>query len=121
MKLHELKILNKYLVDISIGKKTFELRKNDRDYQEGDLIRFINIKEDNDTSKKCLIEPYTDEKTLYRITYVLKDVEKYGLDKNYCILGIKKLDTRFSMRIKHMENKRRLKLKELRESRENDK
>ena len=57
MKLHELKILHKYLVDISIGKKTFELRKNDRDYQEGDLIRFINIKEDNDTSKKCLIEP----------------------------------------------------------------
>ena len=92
MKLHELKILHKYLVDISIGKKTFELRKNDRDYQEGDLIRFINIKEDNDTSKKCLIEPYIDEKTLYRITYVLKDVEKYGLDKDYCILAIKKLD-----------------------------
>ena len=92
MKLHELKILHKYLVDISIGKKTFELRKNDRDYQEGDLIRFINIKEDNDTSKKCLIEPYINEKTLYRITYVLKDVEKYGLDKDYCILAIKKLD-----------------------------
>ena len=33
-----------------------------------------------------------DEKTLYRITYVLKDVEKYGLDKDYCILAIKKLD-----------------------------
>ena len=91
MKLHELKILHKYLVDISIGKKTFELRKNDRDYQEGDLIRFINIKEENDTSKKCLIDPYIDEKTLYRITYVLKDVEKYGLDKDYCILAIKKL------------------------------
>ena len=101
MKLHELKILHKYLLDITIGKKTFELRKNDRDYQEGDLIRFINIKEDNDTAKKCLIEkcliepliePYIDEKTLYRITYVLKDVEKYGLDKDYCILAIKKLD-----------------------------
>ena len=49
MKLHELKILHPYLVDITIGNKTFELRKNDRDYQVGDLIRFIDIGED-DTS-----------------------------------------------------------------------
>ena len=56
MKLHELKILHKYLVDISIGKKTFELRKNDRDYQEGDLIRFIDITKDYTEND---IEPYT--------------------------------------------------------------
>ena len=96
MKLHELKILHKYLVDVSIGSKTFELRKNDRDYQVGDLIHFIDIKEDDTTSKnsmnECQIEPYIDDSTLYRITYVLKDVEKYGLDKDYCILGIKKLN-----------------------------
>ena len=90
MKLHELKILHKYLIDISIGIKTFELRKNDRNYQVGDLIHFIDVKED-DTSKFD-IEPYVDDNTLYRITYVLKDVEKYGLDKDYCILAIKKLD-----------------------------
>ena len=96
MKLHELKILHKYLVDVSIGSKTFELRKNDRDYQVGDLIHFIDIKEDDATYKnsmdECQIEPYIDENTLYRITYVLKDVEKYGLHKDYCILGIKKLN-----------------------------
>ena len=96
MKLHELKILHSYLIDITIGTKTFELRKNDRDYQVGDLIHFIDIKEDNTTSKnsmdECQIEPYIDESILYRITYVLKDVEKYGLDKDYCILAIKKLD-----------------------------
>ncbi len=89
MKLHELKILHPYLIDVSLGTKTFELRKNDRDYQVGDLIRFIDISvgyTNND------IEPYIDENTLYRITYVLKDVEKYGLDKDYCILAIKKLE-----------------------------
>lgn len=90
MKLHELKIKHEYLIDVSLGRKTFELRKNDRDYQVGDLIRFIDIRED-DTSK-FRIEPYVDENQLYRITYVLKDVEKYGLDKDYCILAIKKLD-----------------------------
>lgn len=92
MKLHELKILHPYLIDITIGTKTFELRKNDRDYQEGDLIRFIDIGEDDTTTTKCWYEPNIDENTLYRITYVLKNVEKYGLDKDYCILAIKKLE-----------------------------
>ena len=89
MKLHELKILHEYLIDITLGKKTFELRKNDRDYQEGDLIRFIDIKEGYTNND---VEPYIDENQLYRITYVLKNVEKYGLDKDYCILAIKKLE-----------------------------
>ena len=96
MKLHELKILHEYLVDITIGTKTFELRKNDRDYQVGDLIRFID-KDYADRDYKLFhkyddTEPYIDENTLYRITYVLKNVEKYGLDKDYCILAIKKLE-----------------------------
>ena len=96
MKLHELKILHEYLIDVSIGKKTFELRKNDRDYQVGDLIRFIDVREDDSTTNKNIyknqIEPNIDENTLYRITYVLKGVEQYGIDKDYCILAIKKLD-----------------------------
>ena len=93
MKLHELKILHEYLVDITIGTKTFELRKNDRDYQEGDLIRFIDL-----TGKKLNniykigVEPYINENTLYRITYVLKYIDTRGLDDKYCILAIKRLD-----------------------------
>ena len=43
MKLHELKIKHEYLIDVALGNKTFELRYNDRDYQVGDLIRFIDI------------------------------------------------------------------------------
>lgn len=43
MKLHELKIKHEYLIEVDRGNKTFELRKNDRDYQVGDLIRFIDI------------------------------------------------------------------------------
>lgn len=92
MTLHELKILHEYLVDVDLGKKTFELRKNDRDYQVGDLIRFIDIREDDSTANKNQIEPYIDENALYRITYVLKGAEQYGIDRDYCILAIKKLD-----------------------------
>lgn len=90
MKLHELKINHNYLVDVTVGIKTFELRKNDRDYQVGDLIHFIDIGRND--SEGDGFEPYIDKDELYKITYILKDVPEYGLDKDYCILGIKKLE-----------------------------
>lgn len=91
MKLHELKIKHKYLVEVNYGNKTFELRKNDRDYQVGDLIHFIDIKGEDKEFNTWGVEQAIDEDALYKITYVLKDVPEYGLDKDYCILGIKKL------------------------------
>lgn len=96
MKLHELKIKHEYLVEITLGNKMFELRKNDRNYQVGDLIHFIDVGRIEPTSEDlCGIECCCiDENTLYRITYILKDVPEYGLDKDYCILGIKKVEIR---------------------------
>jgi len=38
MTVHDLKIYPEYWEDIATGKKTFEVRKNDRDYQVGDLL-----------------------------------------------------------------------------------
>lgn len=92
MKLHELTIEHEYLIEVDMGRKTFELRKNDRDYQVGNLIRFIDIgATTRRDSYKGDCDVYIDEDTLYRITYVLKGVPEYGLDDDYCILGIKKL------------------------------
>lgn len=79
--LHELKIQENYYNEVLKGDKTFELRKNDRDYQVGDYVVFNIIKDG-------AVYP-TNE--IYKITYVLKDVEKYGLDKEYCIFSIKRL------------------------------
>lgn len=93
MKLHELKIKHEYLIEVDRGRKTFELRKNDRDYQVGDLIHFVDIK-DTKQNDKCDCDIYIDNNDLYKITYVLKNVEQYGLDKDYCILAIKRLEIR---------------------------
>ena len=82
MKLHELKIKDEYFKEVLRENKTFELRKNDRDYRVGDLIHFVDIDGN----------PSYNEKLVFQITYVLKDVPEYGLDKDYCILGIKKLE-----------------------------
>lgn len=36
--IHELKIAPQHFENISIGKKTFEVRLNDRNYCEGDIL-----------------------------------------------------------------------------------
>ena len=82
MKLHTLKIQPRFYSAVMKGDKTFELRKNDRDFLTFDLIHFVDV-----NGEDFINEP----NNVYQITYVLKDVEEYGLDKTYCILGIKKL------------------------------
>ena len=83
MKIHELKIKEDYMEEIWHHLKTFELRKNDRDFQPGDIVHFSVI-------SKYHREPYPDS-DVYIITYVLKDVPEYGLADGYCIFGIRQL------------------------------
>ena len=79
MKLHILKIEVEYYIE---GDKTVELRKNDRDYEVGDVIHFV----DTDGN-----EIYWNPNNIFQITYVLEGVPEYGLKEGYCILGIKEL------------------------------
>ena len=41
MKIHKLKLNAKYYEDSERGIKTFEIRKNDRDYKIGDVLEMI--------------------------------------------------------------------------------
>lgn len=85
MKLHTLKIKEEYYGEILKGSKTFELRKNDRDYQVGDLIVFTDLSGE-------LLNIYSEIRpTIFVITYILENVPQYGLKDGYCILGIKRL------------------------------
>ena len=78
MNTHELKLETKYFDDIVSGRKTFELRKNDRDYKVGDLL-FLN---------EIAIGEYTCMAIERSITYILKDCPEFGLMDGYVILGI---------------------------------
>lgn len=96
MKVHELKIKEEYYKEVALGRKTFELRKDDRDYEVGDLIKFNKglfnpYKYDG---KSDMVEEYypRPEDTLFQITYILRNVPEYGLDKDYCILGLKRVE-----------------------------
>lgn len=70
MKHHSLKIKPKYLDDLMSGKKTFEVRLNDRDYQVGDRLGF-------DTKKY---------KAWFEVIYIHSGL---GLRKNYVCMSVK--------------------------------
>lgn len=89
MKLHELKIKKEYFQKVYFGNKTFELRKDDRGYEVGDLIKFKVIDKEEHSEKG--FDEYVDSEALYIITYILRNVPEYGLDKDFCILGIKRV------------------------------
>ena len=86
MKIHELKIKAEYGSAVYFDNKKFELRKNDRDFQVGDLVKFKVVYDDTETYWLNALE-----QQIYKITYILKDVPEYGLDKDYCILSITRL------------------------------
>ncbi len=79
MKLHVLKIKDEYFKQVFLRTKTFELRKDDRDYEVGDLIHFVNADGE---------DFYYGMGNLYQITYILKGVPEYGLQDGYAILSI---------------------------------
>lgn len=79
---HKLKIKAKYAVAVWSGRKTFEIRKNDRNYKVGDTIVF-QIFDGNNTD---ITEKFGLPK--YVISYIFNGGE-YGLDKDYCVFSMR--------------------------------
>ena len=65
---HELKIYRKFADAVVSGKKTWEIRFNDRGYKAGDLVHFRLF---NPETKKH--EEHPIERDLYEITHILDD------------------------------------------------
>ena len=81
--LHRLKIQKEFADKIITGEKTFELRKDDRRFQELDMISFDCIDKDGN-----FIEHEINHKT-YKITYKLNG---WGLEDGYVALAITESD-----------------------------
>lgn len=79
MTVHYLKIKPEYYRDVQSGLKKFELRKNDRNFQVGDVLMLIKLDDKGNE---------TDQVTRVKVTYILKDCPQYGLKDGYAILGI---------------------------------
>ena len=81
MKTHDLKLSTEFCDAVLSGEKTFEVRKNDRGFQTGDLIRFIPIDGTIREHAKHEISGHT-----YKITYILNG---WGIKNGYVVLGIR--------------------------------
>ncbi len=75
---HALKTLEPYFTDVKNKVKTFEIRKNDRDFKVGDKLCLQQFCDGKLTGHECWLT----------ITYVLKDCPEYGLSDGFVILGI---------------------------------
>lgn len=70
---HKLKILPQYFNEAKNGRKYFEIRKNDRDYQVDDYVILNEFDE----------EKYTGRKILGKITFITDFEQKNG----YVVFG----------------------------------
>lgn len=79
---HELKTWPRFFEELLRGNKTFELRRNDRDFQTGDDVIFKEWDEK--------LEDFTGRKLHRTITYVLRSEDissKWGLQLGFCIFS----------------------------------
>jgi len=77
---HKLKTWQPYFDDIASGKKTFDIRKDDRNFQVGDSLLLLEWSPEK--------ENYTGLFLHFEVIYKL-DGGKFGLEEGYHCLNIK--------------------------------
>ena len=83
MKTHNLKLNIEFCDDVLSGRKSFEIRENDRGYQTGDHIKFIPVDE------HYFVIKHEIQNKIYEIIYVLNG---WGLKNGYVVFGIKEVE-----------------------------
>ncbi len=79
---HDLKCDPEYFAEVAAGRKTFELRRDDRDYHQGDTIF---LREFDRTT-----QAYTGRQSMWMVGYVLRGSEH--LAPGYCAFSLARLN-----------------------------
>lgn len=75
---HELKTWPKYFSRIVEGSKTFEVRKNDRDFQVGDELVLMEFDPENNI--------YTGKSHKVTVSYILHGGD-FGVKEGFVVMG----------------------------------
>ncbi|GAB3753913.1 DUF3850 domain-containing protein [Spirosoma pomorum] len=78
MATHVLKTRPEYFDEVFVGNKSFELRKNDRNYQKGDILHLKEYDPETDT--------YSGRETKATVHYI---ISQFGLDPEFCCMSIR--------------------------------
>lgn len=78
---HRLKTWKPYFDDIVQGRKTFEVRRLDRDFRVGDTLELLETEPSG--------TPYTGREADVLVTYMLPG-GTFGIEDGCCVLGIRK-------------------------------
>ena len=78
LKLHEVKTLSEHYTEVLAGRKSHEVRLNDRDYQVGDVLNMREIELDGE---------YTGQEMNAQITHVLHGGQ-FGIAEGWCVLSL---------------------------------
>lgn len=102
MTVHDLKCIQPWFDYVCNGVKPFEVRKNDRGYWKGDLIRLHEFNPHGPEAipgirakaKEFGIfegEGYTGRNASFEITIVVDHEDVKGIQPGYCVLGLKEI------------------------------
>ncbi len=80
MAVHDLKTWPKFFAEVLEGRKTFELRRDDRGFKVGDTL---NLQEWNPETGA-----FTGCSTRRRVTYLVRDVPEFGLKPGFVIMSL---------------------------------
>ena len=79
-KIHELRCDFELFPDCVEGRKRFDIRKNDRGFRVGDVLKMLQTnRHDRDS--------YTGHHAFFSVDYIIQD-SNYGLKDGYCVMGI---------------------------------
>jgi hypothetical protein len=82
MQYHELKIWPEYFEDVYNGTKTFEVRKNDRNFHVGDTV---TLKEWDNNSFK-----YSQRQLSFVISHLLQGGQ-FGIESGFVVMSFSKI------------------------------
>lgn len=76
---HKLKTWPQYFQRVLDREKKFEVRKNDRDYQVGDILELQEYDPE--------FKEYSQRYICGRVTYILHGPD-FGIEKGYCVMSL---------------------------------
>lgn len=89
---HQLKTHARYWDAVENGSKTFEVRRNDRAFQTGDILELEKV--ENDPPHAYVTAPghrFSKMVIRKRVSYLLQGGQ-FGIDPAFCVLGLQDVE-----------------------------